>query len=237
MSIQTFAPPRDITWTRMAFTPDMIDLKFSDQKFGPKWRSSLAVYYYLVPEEETADDYPSSRIVYLKLTCSITGWNPSEELRGVVDRETTAGNWDDLQRTLWETVIASGWASKYWPCLGAIMQVAVYPAVTEGVAPDDYPYILDFEPKKRELFEGVTEGAEMLSASSDKTSLTKGSTTLNSSEYGASAGFSIGGFGAEGSYKNTRADTTVIAMMKNDPRRTLARMLSARSSRPRNLKR
>ena len=58
MSIQTLAPPMDITWTRMAFARDMIDTKFGDLAFGPKWRSSLAVYYYIVPDEETADSYP-----------------------------------------------------------------------------------------------------------------------------------------------------------------------------------
>jgi hypothetical protein len=50
----------------------MIDTNFGDLIFGPKWRSSLAVYYYIVPDEETADAYPNSRIVYLKFTSSIT---------------------------------------------------------------------------------------------------------------------------------------------------------------------
>ena len=42
----------------------MIDTNFGDLKFPPKWRSSLAVYYYMVPEEETAVAYPNSRIMY-----------------------------------------------------------------------------------------------------------------------------------------------------------------------------
>ena len=54
MAIQTLTPPQDITWTRSAFTPDMIDTNFEDELFSPKWRSSLAVYYYIVPQEETA---------------------------------------------------------------------------------------------------------------------------------------------------------------------------------------
>lgn len=45
MSIQTLTPPQDITWTRAAFTSDMIDTNFADMLFSPKWRSSLAVYY------------------------------------------------------------------------------------------------------------------------------------------------------------------------------------------------
>jgi hypothetical protein len=177
--------------------------------FLPKWRSSLAVYFYIVPEEETADSYPNSRIVYLKLTCSITGWNPSESLHAAKSKAQETGPWDDVQRTFWETIVASGWAQKYWPCLGAIMQIAVYPNSPDGVSPDDYPYIMDFEPKKRELYEAVSEGKEVLSGSSDKTSLTKGSTTVNTLEYGAGGGFSIGGFGASASINKTKSDTTI----------------------------
>ncbi|AOB31395.1 hypothetical protein AKI39_12910 [Bordetella sp. H567] len=222
-------PPQDITWTRMAFSPDMVDTNFGDMAFSPKWRSSLAVYYYVVPEEETADTYPNSRLVYLRLTCSLTGWNPSEALRNAQTQAQQAGNWDDLQRTLWETIIASGWAEQYWPCLGAIMQIAVYPHNADGVAPDDYPYFLDFEPKKRELYETVTEGSEMLSASANTTSITKGNSSTNSLEIGASAGFSVGPFGASGSVTSTWADTTVnqnTTDTSREARETLSRTTS-----------
>ena len=133
VAIQSLTPPQDITWTRLAFSRDMIDTNFDDMAFRPKWRSSLSVYHYVVPDEETADAYPNSRIVYLKLTCSITGWNPSEDLRFASEVAQESGTWDDLQRTLWEVILASGWASKYWPCLGAIMQLAVYPNSPAGV--------------------------------------------------------------------------------------------------------
>jgi hypothetical protein len=209
MTMTSLMPPADVTWTRMAFARDMVDTNFGDLAFSPKWRSSLAVYYYIVPDEETTDAYPNSRIVYLKFTCSITGWNPSEALLNAQQLASEVGNWDDLQRTLWQTIIASGWATKYWPCLGAIMQLAVYPRHADGVPPDDYPYFLDFEPKKRELYEAVTDGAEVLSGSADKTSITKGSTSVSSTEFGGSAGFSIGGFGASASAKQTSTDTTV----------------------------
>ncbi len=230
MSIQTLTPPQDITWTRMCFSRDMIDTKFGDRVFPAKWRPSLAVYFYIVPEEETADAYPNSRIVYLKMTCSITGWNPSEALRDAKQTARESGLWDDLQSTLWEVITASGWASKYWPCLGAIMQIAVYPNNPDGVAPDDYPYIMDFEPKKRELFEAVTEGSEVLSGTTDTTSLTKGSTSVKSTEYSGSAGFSVGGFGATASAKRTKSDTTVTQNQTDtsrEARETLSRTTSS----------
>ncbi|MBT2456852.1 hypothetical protein [Streptomyces sp. ISL-86] len=209
MSIQTLAPPLDITWTRMAYSRDMVDTNFADFTFGPKWRSSLAVYYYLVPEEETADEYPNSRIVYLKLTCSITGFNPSETLADAMRLASDSGALDDLQRSTWEVISGSGWSAKYWPCLGAIMQLAVYPSGDGNVGPDDYPYILDFEPKKRELFEAVAEGSEVLSGSSEKTEITKGTTSVSGLEVGGSAGFSIAGFGASGSVNRSTSDTTI----------------------------
>jgi len=209
MSVQALTPPLDITWTRMAFSRDMVDTEFADATFGPKWRSSLAVYYYIVPEEETADNYPTSRIMYLKFTCSITGYNPSESLADVKQIVEESGALDDLQRSTWEVISGSGWSAKYWPCLGAIMQLAVYPGAGDDVGPDDYPYILDFEPKKREIYEAVSEGKENLSGSAGKTEITKGSTSVSGLEIGGSAGFSIGGFGASGSVTHTSSDTTI----------------------------
>jgi hypothetical protein len=209
MSVPTLTPPLDITWTRMAFSRDMVDTSFEDATFGPKWRSSLAVYYYIVPEEETADDYPTSRIMYLKFTCSITGYNPSESLADAKQVAEESGALDDLQRSTWEVISGSGWSAKYWPCLGAVMQLAIYPGVGDDVGPDDYPYILDFEPKKREMYEAVTEGKENLSGSAGKTEITKGSTGVSGLEIGGSAGFSIGGFGASGSVTHTSSDTTI----------------------------
>jgi hypothetical protein len=201
MSLQPLTPPQDITWTRMAFSRDMMDTNFGDLVFGPKWRSSLAVFYYIVPPEDTADGYPNSRIVYLKLTSSITGYNPSEDLQAARTAAEEAGTLDDLQRTLWDVIISSGWAATYWPCLGAILQLGVYPNSPEGVAPDDYPFIMDFEPKKRELYEQVTQGSEFLAGSAEKLSTTKGSTNTQSVD--VSGGGSFLGIGLSASTSAT----------------------------------
>ena|SRR5688572_3398462 len=197
MSLQSLTPPQDITWKRMAYSRDMIDTNFGALALTPKWRSSLAVYYYIVPEEETADAYPDSRIVYLKLTCSVTGWNPSEELRDAKKIANESGALDDLQKSIWEVITSKGWANVYWPCLGAIAQLAVYPGKSDDVGPDDYPYIVDFEPKKRELYESVSESSEVLAGTSEKVSTTKGSTTTKSAAL--EAGFAIGPFGSKAS--------------------------------------
>jgi hypothetical protein len=182
-----------------------------------------------VPDEDVADAYPNSRIVYLKLTCSITGWNPSESLQNAQTLAQQAGTWDDMQNTLWQVIVASGWAQKYWQCLGAIMQIGVYPNSPDGVSPEDYPYFLDFEPKKRELYETVTAGSEALSGSADSSSITKGTTNVNSTELGASVGFSYAGIGASGSVTNTSTDTTVnqkTTDTSREARETLSRTTS-----------
>jgi hypothetical protein len=197
MSIQSLTPPQDITWKRMAFSRDMVDTNFDDVAFPPKWRTSLTVYYYLVPEEETADAYPESRIVYLKLSCSITGWNPWEGLQHTKQEASESDQWDDLQKSIWAVIEASSWASKYWGCYGAIMQIGVFPSKDDQVGPEEYPYVVDFEPKKRELFDQVTAGSELLAGSSDKLSVTKGSTNTQSAE--VSAGGSFMGIGASAS--------------------------------------
>jgi hypothetical protein len=167
----------------------MVDTNFGDLVFGPKWRSSLAVSYYVVPPDQTADGYPNSRIVYVKLSASITGYNPSEDLRAARTAAEAPGTLDDLQRTLWDVIISSGWAATYWPCLGAILQFAVYPNNASGVEPDDYPFIMDFEPKKRELYEQVTQGSEFLAGSAEKLSTTKGSTNTQSVDVSGGGSF------------------------------------------------
>lgn len=71
-------------------------------------RLSMAIYSYVVPEEQTAESYPDSRIVYLKLTCSITGFNISEYL---IDPETIGGSGDeldDLQNSTWKAIQSQG---------------------------------------------------------------------------------------------------------------------------------
>jgi len=197
MAIQALTLPIDITWQRFGYSRDMIDMNFGSLTLPPKWRSSMAVYAFVVPEEQTAESYPDARIVYLRLTCSITGFNISEDL---IDPQTIgeAGDQlDDLQRSAWEAIQSQGWANRYWPCLGAIAQIAIYPHDTDEIGPDDFPFILDFEPKKRELYETRSETGESMSGSSEKINVQKGATTTESTEEsdiltGGGASFGLG---------------------------------------------
>jgi len=178
--------PVDIPWKRLAFSPDMFDTDYNDVNLPPKWRSSLAAFYHLVPEEDTADVYPDQKVVYIKVSCTITGFNFNEELeRATRLAEVAVG--DALQQSVWEALNATGgwggWAERYLPCHGAILQVAIYPHGDAGnVSLWEYPYIADFEPKKREMYETRTETGEVLSGSTDELNIKKGNTSTESME-------------------------------------------------------
>ncbi len=199
--------PVDIPWRRLAFSTDMIDTNFGDLDLPPKWRSSLTAFFHLVPVEDTAENYPEGRLIYLRLSCSVTGFNPNEELRHAagIGREDDAP--DDDQFSTWQAILAEDWASTYWPCLGAIVQLAVYPHPTDTATPAGFPFIVDFEPKKRELYETRTDTGEVLSGSSEKLSVGKSNSQTDSSEkshiVAGEVGVSIPGISATGSYQYT----------------------------------
>jgi hypothetical protein len=137
MTAEALDMPLDVPWQRLAFSTDMVETNMNDDGLPPKWRSSMAVYAYVVPEEQTQDSYPDRRIIYLKLTASITGWCPREDL---ADQMVVGDNADAWQVSGLQVVTGTGWAAQYWPCWGAIAQLAVYPNPTDGVALSDYPY-------------------------------------------------------------------------------------------------
>ncbi|MBN1419983.1 MAG: hypothetical protein JXP34_14480 [Planctomycetes bacterium] len=197
--------PKDIVWRRLAFSPDMFDTEMDPQFELPrKWMTSLAAFYYLVPEAETKDLYPDSRLVYLRVTTSLTGVNLIGSSALLVretfreDRERIESHLDAFQYSTLDLVIAG--LRPYWPCCGAILQVAVYPhsSQAEGTTLWDFPYIQDFEPKKRELYEAVSRSGEVLSGSKSDLSLKKGLTTsdrLEESDILTGVSVKTGGWG------------------------------------------
>lgn len=188
MALDALGIPLDIPWKRVAWTRDMLHRK--NFPAPPKWRTSLTVYAYPVPLEDTEDEYPDDRIVYLKLSASITGWTPSEAIP-TSDDLIAPEEMDEWQSTGWDMIQESPVMAPYWPCLTAIAQIAILPAGEE--TPDDqYPYFIDFEPKKRELYEAVSETGEVLSASQDKLSLQKGNTTTSNTERNRSGELNLG---------------------------------------------
>lgn len=193
MALDALGIPLDIPWRRIAWTRAMLHRRGSTAP--PKWRPSLAVYAYALPLEDTEDEYPQDRIVYLKLSSSITGWTPSEDIPG---GDALEDDLDDWQTDAWDWISTNTEMADYWPCLTAIAQIAIYPADAE-TTDDNYPYFIDFEPKKRELYEAVSETGEVLSGSSSNTGTQKGKTTTMSVEATIKGGARFLGVGAEAS--------------------------------------
>src|SRR5262249_7866192 len=143
------------------------------------------------------------------------GWCPREDLDHQV--ELPDGKLDPHQQAGWEQVKGSAWASQYWPCLGAIAQIAVFPNPAGGVEGGDYPYFIDFEPKKRGLYGTASNTGEVLSGSASGVNTNKCTTTTESIEAkvdvkggmpGVSAEASVGASASEQRIDNYATDTS-----------------------------
>jgi len=180
--------PTDIPWKRLCVSNDMIDTKLCDKELPLKWRSSIAVFGF-EPEEEF-QEFEDQIISYVKVTCTITGYQPDPKEVGLHDR-FIENSWTDA------TVIENykEIVSKYYGCYGAILQVSVAPKDV-NVKVDKYPYFADFDPKKRELYELVSETGETMSRSLSGVNVMKGSVSTDSQEVlDISQGFSVSGQG------------------------------------------
>ena len=148
--------PTDIPWVRKCVSTDMLERNLCADKAPPRWRSSIAVFEY-EPEAEN-QTYDGMVITYLKVSCTITGYQEHAKEIGL-DRKGVRSYWEHspaIENYL--NVLEA-----YYPCYGAVLEVAVGPENEKETALDDYPYFLDFEPKKRELYELVTDTGETMS--------------------------------------------------------------------------
>jgi hypothetical protein len=182
--------PVDIPWKRLGTSRDMIDRIAGDRIYPPKWRSSLAVFYYEPTSEE--QKFPDRIITYVKVSCSITGFQAGGQSAEVT--MPPAQLMRDWERKVWDNY--SQKVLSYYPCYGAIIQVAVFPRGNgdQKFGVDKYPFIMDFEPKKREMYESASEAKGSLSQSRATMAVKKGTTTTDYSEHSFSANVS-GGYG------------------------------------------
>lgn len=197
------SPPNDIPWIRLSTSRDMIDDTPGDAPPNA-WRSSVTVFYHEPPAEEQPTD--GRTITLLKISCSVTGYQgPSLFQTGVPQA------W--LNEKLWATYayLRPRERPSYHPCHGALLQVSVFPQERPGenVAVHDYPYIVDFEPKKREVYETGTESNQQLSQSRSNIRTNKGTKNIETSETTISAKASVGGVGAGVSHKFGTSTETV----------------------------
>ncbi|HEX8593853.1 MAG TPA: hypothetical protein VF682_11285 [Pseudomonas sp.] len=167
--------PTDIPWVRRCVSNDMIDRNLCDRTSPLRWRSSIAIFEY-EPDEEN-QTYQGMTITYLKVSCSITGYQENPEEVGV-NRKGLSSYWQD------QPGIANylNLLQAYYPCYGAILEVAVGPEDERNTPIGNFPYFLDFDPKKRELYELVTDTGETMSRSLETIELGKSNTSVTSHE-------------------------------------------------------
>lgn len=190
MSSNSLSLPVDIPWERWCVSEDLIDLVPCDTDRPAKWQSSIAVFRY-VPEDDY-QGYSGRKITYLKVVCTISGFQPKrDEVQGVLDNLANSFEAGSLSQEGLEKLLSS-----YRPCNEAILQVTVAPPPGSGISINDYPYVMDFQPKKREMYEAVTDTNEIMSRSLESLNVRKSAGTTNSQEVlDIDQGYNVSGSG------------------------------------------
>ncbi len=113
--------PINIPWKLIAASPDMMDAQFCNKTFPFAWRTSLALSVYEPPVEELPEGLCGDRLTYLKVTCSVTGYQPSKEetsqIVSLLSEQPTEDQRAALKRIL----------DEYFACYGVLVNVAVFP--------------------------------------------------------------------------------------------------------------
>jgi hypothetical protein len=183
--------PVNIPWKLIAVSPDMMDTQMCNKHFPPEWRSSIAISVY----EPAIEDLPAElcdRITYIKVTCSITGYQPTAE-----DKKIAEVTFPDIPIEKLNRVVG-----QYFACYGTLLNVSVGPPPDASatnpferpkVDLKDYPHIIDFEPKTRDLYQTTTEEGEILTASRSEVNTSKGYTNADTTENGLAIAGTIAG--------------------------------------------
>ena len=170
-SFSSLSVPTDIPWRRICVTGDMLDPEPCDLIIPPRWRSSIAVFRHDPPDD--FQPLPHSRVSYLKVCVTLAAFAP--ELPVKLGRR------------------AADMLEEAFPCHGALLHVTVAPPEDARGDRRTFPYFADFEPKKRELYEMVSETGEVLSGSSSTLSVGKSAASTQTMEnYNIDNGWNFG---------------------------------------------
>lgn len=189
--------PTDVPWKLIAASPDMMDVTFCDKEFPPAWHSSLAIYAYEPDAGDLPTQYCDQIITYLKITCSITGYQPSQEEVGEIGTLSLTsgvpGAPNNLQAPLPNIPgdVIEDLIGDYYACYGVLLNVAVFSEAAHDLS--TYPHIIDFEPKTRDLYQVATDQAEVLTASKSGINTGKSLANTASSEMGLSGNADVSG--------------------------------------------
>lgn len=174
--------PEDVPWQLLCTSQDMMDPNFCNKKFPFPWRSSLAISAYEVPDAQLPVPFCNGRLTYIKLTLSITGYQPTDQ--EIEDAYVEFAN-TPVEADL-DDVFAV-----YFGCYGALLNVAFFPNSDKSWQTKDFPRIIAMEPKLRELIQSATESGEILTATKDSLATTKSHQTTFSSKTGTESGVTL----------------------------------------------
>jgi hypothetical protein len=191
VTVRLWSLPVDIPWKRIAINEDMYATDWN--WFPQKWRSSMAVYAHEPEPDPAAPEDPDERTTFLKVVVSLTGYQPGATLARLkpIGTRTMSGPFSGGLLPGVEKL------DVYYPAYSALLQLAVYPEGGDWKV-EQYPYFSDFEPKKREVIELVSDTGEFVTQSNTGLNVRKGSTTTDSAErvsidHGGSIGAQVSG--------------------------------------------
>jgi hypothetical protein len=176
--------PQDIPWQPLCVSQDMMDPVFCNHKFPLAWRSSLAIAAYEPDPATLPVPFCAGKLTYVKITCSITGYQPT-------DQELTDG-YVEFGNTPVEVLLDEIFDT-YFGCYGALLNVAVFPNSAAAWKLHAYPKIFEMEPKNRDLIQSSVEQGEVLTASNNNVSTGHSFSNTNTTETGISANANVGG--------------------------------------------
>lgn len=178
--------PTDIPWVLVNTSEDMMDKTFCDKKLPSPFRSSVSLYTYEPSSTEIPEEYAKcgKQITYLKVSCSITGYQPSlEDQSQIIDLMTSI---EGVDYSKIDDVIR-----EYFGCYGVLLNISVHPDKKDKDNLDKYPHIIDFEPKTRDFYQSASETGEVLSTSTNKLTTTKSYSSVDNTENSWESGASI----------------------------------------------
>src|SRR5262249_54453171 len=117
MVAQSLNLPMNIPWKLIAVSEDMMDTQFCDKELPLEWKSSLAISAFEPPVEDLPEGFCEGQLTYLKVTCSITGFQPTREETRKALEDFTVLDPEQLEEILRE----------YWACYGVLLNVGVFP--------------------------------------------------------------------------------------------------------------
>jgi hypothetical protein len=225
MSILGLRLPIDIPWERIGVSVHMMDKDVCDRIRPAAMQPSVAVFEY-EPDEALENGDRAFKISYLKITCSVTSYGATNLDKLRRGRRIVSSPYSEFvfSGSSYDTKKSDEFNSSHQlsgadlPCFGALLEVSVGPGSGDWSI-EKYPYFSDFDPKKRELYELVSETGEVMSRTLEHTGVLHGGTTSTSNEvfdkdtWGVKGGGSVGNekvnVKAEGSYASEEGSRNI----------------------------